>query len=132
MTNQIQNPKDGKATLMIDTASEKAGVWLTLDGKVAGERKWNNGPGAGLRLLKEIDGLLEDNGLKIADIGAVGVNVTAKKWFSSVRAGVAVANSLAAAGDVKLYEMDGFNGDYVSDEMELVKMAKVRYLPKIT
>lgn len=117
-------------TVVIDSASEMAKVLLLQGDDVVGERKWENEPGVGTRLLKEIEGLLKENELKMGDIGAVAVNVVAKKWFSSARAGVAVANGLAVAHEVKLYELGGVEDKKIANGLSSaieVGVAKLSY-----
>lgn len=102
--------------LLIDTSSEEVFVALVRGGDVVGERTWENSPDVGRRVLSVVDELLKEADLKLKDVGRVAVQVGPGRYYSSLRAGVTVANMLAyavGAGVVRLTGVD--RGDLIHD-----------------
>ncbi len=91
--------------LVIDTSGEKAFVALVRGGDVVGERTWESSPDVGRRALNVVDELLKGAGLKLEDVGRVGVGVGPGRYYSALRAGVTVGSILAYAAGAEMIQL---------------------------
>jgi tRNA threonylcarbamoyl adenosine modification protein YeaZ len=83
--------------LAIDTATTHAVIALgAADGTLLDGRAWLAGYRHGEELLARIEGLLEDHGLRPADLGGIAVG-TGPGAFTGLRVGIATAKALAHA-----------------------------------
>lgn len=115
--------------LVIDTSGEKAFVALIREGDVVGERTWEASWDAGRRVLEVVDELLEEAGLKLEEIDRIGVGVRPGRHYSALRAGVTVANLLAYAGGVEMFQLTSSDKSALVREACVAKPVKV-VLPK--
>lgn len=98
--------------------------------EVAGERRWVSGPGEGRMVLEKIEELLKEVKIGWGKIERVGVKVTGQRMFSSLRAGVTVANFLGYAKEVKIIELAGGDEAEMRGDLwvgEAARSARVRY-----
>lgn len=86
--------------LAIDTSTEWAGLALT-NGLDVVERNWESGRNQTAQLLPEIERMLAQVGITVADLGAIGVAIGPGS-FSGLRVGLSVAKGFALALDVPL------------------------------
>jgi len=83
--------------LIIDTSEKKAFVALVEDGDVVGEKTWENSPDVGRYVLDVVGELLKEAEMELKDIDRIAVQAGPGRYYSSLRAGVTVANVLAYA-----------------------------------
>ncbi len=92
----------GGPILLIDTATTRAVIALGgADGSLRAERGWTAGYRHGEELLERIERLLADEGVALADLGAVAVG-TGPGAFTGLRVGIATAKGLAHALSVPI------------------------------
>ncbi len=85
----------GGPILVIDTATTRAVIALgDATGRVTESRSWVAGYRHGEELLARISGLLEDNGVALAQLGGLVVG-TGPGAFTGLRVGIATAKALA-------------------------------------
>lgn len=83
--------------LALDTATDQAGVAL-FDGERLVELSWPGGRQQTTSVLPNLELLLDRNGLKIDDIGAVAV-AAGPGSFTGLRVGLSLAKGFAIAGE---------------------------------
>ena len=87
----------GGPILLIDTATTRAVIALGEPaGSLRAQRSWTAGYRHGEELLERIDALLADDGVALADLGAIAVG-TGPGAFTGLRVGIATAKGLAHA-----------------------------------
>ena len=87
----------GGPILLVDTATTRAVIALgAADGTLIEQRLWTAGYRHGEELLARIDALLADQGVALADLGALAVG-TGPGAFTGLRVGIATAKALAHA-----------------------------------
>jgi tRNA A37 threonylcarbamoyladenosine modification protein TsaB len=105
-------------------------IALMQDGAVIGERRWQSEPGAGRQVLAEVQELLVEGGLELADVGRIAVSAGPAKRTSALRAGVTVANLLAYGSGAALVQVAGESvADIIREAQEaaLVDMVVPKY-----
>jgi tRNA A37 threonylcarbamoyladenosine modification protein TsaB len=101
------------AMLLIDTSASEAVLRLYDQETLMAEKKWSNSPELGKRLLREIDGFVQQN----IPITRIAVNA-GPGGYSSLRIGVITATLLAYAWNIDLSE---------SGQQEAVSLIRPRY-----
>lgn len=97
----MSSPDPGRPLLAIDTSTMRAGLALYTAEGVLGEVQWAAGRNQTTALMTEIDRLLGQAGLGIADVGALAV-ATGPGSFNGLRVGLSVAKGLVFACGVPL------------------------------
>lgn len=131
MTKQIPNPND-QTLLLIDMSGDEALVVLARGEKIVSERRWENGPDAGRRVLEFVDELLKAETIELKSVERVAVQAGSGRRYSSLRSGVVVANMLTLAlATIKLVEIRGGSVEEMIKqawESELVNIVKPKYM----
>ncbi len=87
--------------LVLDSATENAGLALAQDGIVLAELNWRTRQNHSVELMSNLERLLELASLKVADISAVIVG-RGPGSYSGLRVGIASAKGLAVALEIPL------------------------------
>lgn len=120
--------------MIINTSDEKVSVALIRDGEVLDEKTWENSPDVGRYVLDVVSELLRGAEAELKDIDKIAVQVGPGRCYSSLRAGVTVANMLAYALGADVVGLTGINRDDLIDEASVAKREKMvlpRYVDKV-
>lgn len=97
----MSSPDPARPLLAIDTSTARAGLALYTPEGVLGEVQWAAGRNQTTALLAEIDRLLAQAGLGVADLGGVAV-ATGPGSFNGLRVGMSAAKGLVFARGLPL------------------------------
>jgi len=107
--------------LAINTANEKISIALYEKGKIEKELPWESYRTQSKELLPEIDKLMRENKIKLADIDAIAVN-HGPGSYTGLRVGISIANTLGWSLDKPVVGVNSKNN--AEDKMSALVIAK--------